>query len=58
LGSQGATHVFERYVLPVLSQYDLQTSAPPTRSPRAADVAPALDKASAFLRTLEAEKRS
>jgi hypothetical protein len=50
--------VFERYVLPVLSQYDLQTSAPPTRSPRAADVAPALDKASAFLRTLEAEKRS
>ena len=54
---QGATHLFERYVLPVLSQYDLQTSAP-TRSPRAADVAPALDKASAFLRTLEAEKRS
>ena len=54
---QGATHVFERYVLPVLSQYDLQTSVP-TRSPRAADVAPTLDKASAFLRTVEAEKRS
>ncbi len=49
--------MFEKYVHPVLSQYDLQAGEP-RRSPTAADVTPTLDKASAFLKTLEADKRS
>ena len=57
LHCQGATHLFERYVQPVLAQYDLQAGEP-RRSPLAADVMPTLDKASAFLKTLEADKRS
>jgi hypothetical protein len=39
--------LYERYVHPVVSQYDLQASEP-RRTP-AGDVTPALDKASAFL---------
>jgi hypothetical protein len=53
---QGATHLYEKYVHPVLSQYDLQASTS-VRMP-SADVTPALDKASAFLRSVAADKRA
>jgi hypothetical protein len=54
--AQGATHLYEKYVHPVLSQYDLQAST--SKHAPAADVRPAVDKATAFLARTTAEKRA
>ena len=50
LPPQGATHLYEKYVQPVISQYELRSDVGRSAVP---DVAPALDKASAFLRAVE-----
>jgi hypothetical protein len=48
---QGATHLCERYVLPLLVKYEAHVGAASEAPVTAVDAAPALHKAAAFLDT-------